>query len=57
MAKQQETPERGREDVVQLIGEISEKSQQLLHDLAERDCANGGELRPIPSTWDRPCSS
>ena len=23
------------------MGEISEKSQQLLHDLAERDCANG----------------
>jgi polyhydroxyalkanoate synthase len=42
MAKQQETPEAGREDVVQLMGEISEKSQQLLHDLAERDCANGG---------------
>ncbi|MGH6918993.1 MAG: class I poly(R)-hydroxyalkanoic acid synthase, partial [Geminicoccaceae bacterium] len=41
MAKQQETPVRGREDVVQLMGEISEKSQQLLHDLAERDCANG----------------
>jgi len=41
MAKQQETPARGREDVVQLMGEIREKSQQLLHDLAERDSANG----------------
>jgi polyhydroxyalkanoate synthase len=41
MTRQQETPEREREDVVQLMGEISEKSQQLLHDLAERQCANG----------------
>jgi polyhydroxyalkanoate synthase subunit PhaC len=41
MAKQQETPARGREDFVQLMGDIREKSQQLLHDLAERDCANG----------------
>ena len=41
MAKQQETPARGREDVVQLMGEIREKSQQLLHDLGERDSANG----------------
>jgi poly[(R)-3-hydroxyalkanoate] polymerase subunit PhaC len=47
MAKQQETPERGREDVVRLMGEISEKSQRLLHDLAERDCANG-EGTPDP---------
>jgi polyhydroxyalkanoate synthase subunit PhaC len=43
MARQQETPERDREGVVQLIGEISEKSQRLLHDLAERQYANGGE--------------
>ena len=57
MARQQETPEREREDVVQLMGEISEKSQQLLHDLAERDCVNGAEHAPIPSTWGRPCSS
>ena len=41
MTKQQETPERGRADVVQLMGEIREKSQQLLHDLAERNCVNG----------------
>jgi polyhydroxyalkanoate synthase subunit PhaC len=43
MARQQETPERDREGVVQLIGEISEKSQRLLHNLAEREYANGGE--------------
>jgi polyhydroxyalkanoate synthase len=43
MARQQETPEREREGVVQLIGEISEKSQRLLHDLAGREYANGGE--------------
>jgi polyhydroxyalkanoate synthase len=42
MAKQQETPERDCDDVVQLMGEISEKSQRLLHDLAERNCADGG---------------
>ena len=41
MAKQQETPDRGREDVVQLMGEINEKSQQLLCDLAGRGCVNG----------------
>ena len=43
MARQQETPERDREGVVQLIGEISEKSQRLLHNLAEREYANGGK--------------
>jgi polyhydroxyalkanoate synthase len=41
MTKQQETPEGGRADVVQLMGEIREKSQQLLHDLTERNCVNG----------------
>jgi polyhydroxyalkanoate synthase len=41
MAKQQETPDRGRQDVVQLMGEISEKSKQLLRDLAERESVNG----------------
>ena len=41
MARQQETPDRRREDVVQLMGEINEKSQQLLRDLAGRGCANG----------------
>jgi polyhydroxyalkanoate synthase subunit PhaC len=41
MTRQQETPERGRADVVQLMGEIREKSRQLLHDLAERNCVNG----------------
>jgi polyhydroxyalkanoate synthase subunit PhaC len=41
MTRQQETPERGRADVVQLMGEIREKSQRLLHDLAERNSVNG----------------
>jgi polyhydroxyalkanoate synthase len=41
MTRQQETPDRKREDVVQLMGEINEKSQQLLRDLAGRDCVNG----------------
>ena len=41
MTRQQETPDRKREDVVQLMGEINEKSQQLLRDLAGRGCANG----------------
>ncbi len=41
MAKQQETPQAGRDDVVRLMGEISEKSQQLLHDFAERGGADG----------------
>jgi len=41
MAKQQETPRADREDVVSLMGEISEKSQQLLHDLALRERADG----------------
>jgi polyhydroxyalkanoate synthase len=41
MVKQQETPDREREDVVRLMGEISEKSQRLLHDFAARQCANG----------------
>jgi len=41
MAKQQETPDRERQDVVQLMGEISEKSKQLLRDLAERESVNG----------------
>jgi polyhydroxyalkanoate synthase subunit PhaC len=41
MAKQQEKPDREGADFAQLLGEISQKSKQLLHDLAERDCANG----------------
>ena len=41
MAKQQETADRERQDVVQLMGEISEKSKQLLRDLAERESVNG----------------
>ncbi|MEM7021189.1 MAG: class I poly(R)-hydroxyalkanoic acid synthase [Pseudomonadota bacterium] len=41
MAKQQETPEPNREDFVRLMGEISEKSQRLLHDLAAREYVNG----------------
>jgi poly[(R)-3-hydroxyalkanoate] polymerase subunit PhaC len=41
MAKQQETPQAGHDDVVRLMGEISEKSQQLLHDFAERGGADG----------------
>jgi polyhydroxyalkanoate synthase subunit PhaC len=48
MVKQQVTPERDREGVVQLIGEISEKSQRLLQDLAEREYANGGESTSDP---------
>lgn len=47
MAKQQETPESGRDDVLQLMGEIGEKSQRLLHDLAERECANGAAPDPL----------
>ena len=42
MAKQQETPQAGRDDVVRLMGEISEKSQQLLQDFAAREAADGG---------------
>jgi polyhydroxyalkanoate synthase len=41
MVKQQETPDRESEDLVRLMGEISEKSQRLLHDLAARECVNG----------------
>ena len=48
MAKQQETPEPNREDFVRLMGEISEKSQRLLHDLAAREYVNGkGSADPL----------
>jgi polyhydroxyalkanoate synthase len=42
MAKQQETAEPNREEIVQLLGEIANKSQILMHELVERQGASGG---------------
>ena len=46
MAKQQETPIRERTEIFQIMGEIAERSQKLMHELAERRCSGNGEVRP-----------
>jgi len=43
MAKQQETAERDPEQIAQILAEIADKSQQLMHELAERRCARNGD--------------
>jgi polyhydroxyalkanoate synthase len=49
MAEQQETPERDREQIAQILGEIADSSHKLLQGLAERRCAvNGGAASPDP---------
>jgi polyhydroxyalkanoate synthase len=41
MAEQQETPRPNREELLQIVGEIANKSQKLISELSERRCANG----------------
>ncbi|MGH6913652.1 MAG: class I poly(R)-hydroxyalkanoic acid synthase, partial [Geminicoccales bacterium] len=49
MAKQQETPAHESAEVFEIMGEIVDKSQKLMHDLAERRCAsNGHRATPDP---------
>ncbi len=43
MAKQQETPERELEPIGQLLAEIADKSQKLMHELARRRHAGNGK--------------
>ena len=43
MAKQQETAARDSEQIAQILVEIADKSQQLMHDFAERRCARNGD--------------
>ena len=58
MAKQQETAARDREQIAQILAEIADKSQQLMHDLAERRCGrNGAAAPPTRSICSRRCSS
>jgi polyhydroxyalkanoate synthase len=42
MAEQQETPEHRQEDLLQVLGEIADNSQRLIHGMAERRCAGNG---------------
>jgi polyhydroxyalkanoate synthase len=44
MAKQQETPTLERTEIVQIMGEIADRSQKLMHELAERRCSGNGEV-------------
>jgi polyhydroxyalkanoate synthase subunit PhaC len=48
MAKQQETPEQDQQDVLQVLGEIAENAQRLMHGAAERHCAVNGAASPDP---------
>jgi len=48
MAKQQETPAESQHDLVQVLGEITDNSQRLLHSIAERHCASNGAALPDP---------
>ena len=48
MAKQQETPGRRGDEVLQIVGEIAEKSQRLIHSYAERRCSGNGTQSTDP---------
>ena len=48
MAKQQETPGRRGDEVLQIVGEIAEKSQRLIHSYAERRCPDNGAKSTDP---------
>ena len=48
MAKQQETPEPDQQDVLQVLGEIAENAQRLMHGVAGRHCAVNGAASPDP---------
>jgi polyhydroxyalkanoate synthase len=48
MAKQQETPEQDQQDLLQVLGEIAENAQRLMHDAAGRHCAVDGAAAPDP---------
>jgi polyhydroxyalkanoate synthase subunit PhaC len=48
MAKQQETPEQDQQDLLQVLGEIAENAQRLMHDAAGRHCAVDGAASPDP---------
>ena len=48
MAKQQETPEQDQQDVLQVLGEIAENAQRLMHGAAGRHCAIDGAASPDP---------
>ena len=50
MAKQQETREPSPEEILQIMGEIANKSHKLMQDYAQRRCAakgNGGTADPL----------
>ena len=42
MAEQQETPEQYQQDLLQVLGEIADNSQRLIHGIADRRCARNG---------------
>jgi polyhydroxyalkanoate synthase len=48
MAKQQETPEPEQQDVLQVLGEIAENAQRLMHGAATQHCAVNGAPSPDP---------
>jgi poly[(R)-3-hydroxyalkanoate] polymerase subunit PhaC len=48
MAEQQETPEHCQQDLLQVLGEITDNSQRLMRGIAERHCATNGAAAPDP---------
>jgi polyhydroxyalkanoate synthase len=42
MAEQQETPAHGPQDLLQVLGEITDNSQRLIRGIADRHCATNG---------------
>ena len=48
MAEQQETPDQEHQDVLQVLGEITENAQRLMHGVAERRCTANGATNPDP---------
>jgi polyhydroxyalkanoate synthase len=48
MAEQQETPGQSQQDLLQVLGEITENSQRLMRGIAERRCATNGAAAPDP---------
>ena len=48
MAEQQETPDQHEQDLVQVLGEIADNSQRLIHGIADRRCAAHDAASPDP---------
>jgi polyhydroxyalkanoate synthase subunit PhaC len=48
MAEQQETPEHYQQDLLQVLGEIADNSQRLIHGIADRRCASNGAASTDP---------